>query len=283
MSYGAIFKECRLNRGFSLKQVANQDLSVSQLSRFERGESDLSLEKFMSALEAIGLTISEFMDKVNHFQRDDQRQLMSQMARLHYAKDVAGLEELLKTEEAKLAADATDIRAKLNVILFRGMICQCDEGRQMVQEDLDFLSDYLFQKEVWEIADIILIGNFYTFYSVDFMARAAKEILKNMVVYGEHSTYRNLVEVLMLNMMEICTERGALVQADFFQAEAEKLLRNERHMYHRIIFLFERGFLRYAKGDQAGIEDMENAIFCFEVTGSHHHAQHYRDYMKKHC
>ena len=118
MSYGAIFKECRLNRGFSLKQVANQDLSVSQLSRFERGESDLSLEKFMSALEAIGLTISEFMDKVNHFQRDDQRQLMSQMARLHYAKDVAGLEELLKTEEAKLAADATDIRAKLNVILF---------------------------------------------------------------------------------------------------------------------------------------------------------------------
>lgn len=42
--YGPIFREFRLNRQFSLKQVASNELSVSQLSRFERGESDLSLD-----------------------------------------------------------------------------------------------------------------------------------------------------------------------------------------------------------------------------------------------
>lgn len=45
--YVPIFREFRLNRQFSLKQVASNELSVSQLSRFERGESDLSLTKFL--------------------------------------------------------------------------------------------------------------------------------------------------------------------------------------------------------------------------------------------
>lgn len=48
--YVPIFREFRLNRQFSLKQVASNELSVSQLSRFERGESDLSLTKFLGAL-----------------------------------------------------------------------------------------------------------------------------------------------------------------------------------------------------------------------------------------
>ncbi|MFH5646668.1 helix-turn-helix domain-containing protein, partial [Streptococcus agalactiae] len=63
--YVPIFREFRLNRQFSLKQVASNELSVSQLSRFERGESDLSLTKFLGALEAIDLSISEFMDRVD--------------------------------------------------------------------------------------------------------------------------------------------------------------------------------------------------------------------------
>ncbi|WP_261006136.1 helix-turn-helix domain-containing protein, partial [Streptococcus agalactiae] len=74
--YVPIFREFRLNRQFSLKQVASNELSVSQLSRFERGESDLSLTKFLGALEAIDLSISEFMDRVNKYQKSDQISLI---------------------------------------------------------------------------------------------------------------------------------------------------------------------------------------------------------------
>lgn len=44
---GSTFRLLRKNRHISLKQVATDEVSVSQLSRFERGESALSVEKFL--------------------------------------------------------------------------------------------------------------------------------------------------------------------------------------------------------------------------------------------
>lgn len=90
---------------------------------------------------------------------------MSQMAQYHYQRDVAGLEKMISVEEGKLKKDSSDIRCRLNIVLFRGMICEYDSSRKMSEEDLCFLSDYLFQKDSWEISDYILIGNLYRYYN----------------------------------------------------------------------------------------------------------------------
>ena len=47
---GQVFKNLRTNRHISLKQISNEAVSVSQISRFERGESDLSIGKFLIAI-----------------------------------------------------------------------------------------------------------------------------------------------------------------------------------------------------------------------------------------
>lgn len=74
--YGPIFKEFRINRGFSLKQIACDDLSISQLSRFERGESNISLNKFLLALQTIQLSLDEFMNRANNYKKNwDRRNL----------------------------------------------------------------------------------------------------------------------------------------------------------------------------------------------------------------
>ena len=43
---GQVFKNLRTNRRISLKQISNERVSTAQISRFERGESDSSLEKY---------------------------------------------------------------------------------------------------------------------------------------------------------------------------------------------------------------------------------------------
>lgn len=209
--YGPIFREFRLNRQFSLKQVASNELSVSQLSRFERGESDLSLTKFLGALEAIDLSISEFMDRVNKYQKSDQISLMSQMAQYHYQRDVAGLEKMISVEEGKLKKDSSDIRCRLNIVLFRGMICECDSSRKMSEEDLCFLSDYLFQKDSWEISDYILIGNLYRYYNIRHICQLVKEVINQKEYYRDIYTNRNVVEATLLNVVETLIERRSNV------------------------------------------------------------------------
>ena len=50
-NFGEIFKKFRESRGLWLKDVAKAGISTSQLSRFEKGETDLTISKFMGALD----------------------------------------------------------------------------------------------------------------------------------------------------------------------------------------------------------------------------------------
>ncbi|SUN45864.1 DNA-binding protein [Streptococcus equi subsp. equi] len=69
--FGKLFKKFRESRGLLLKDVAKAGISTSQLSRFENGEADLTISKFMSALDEINMPIDEFMYAVHDFHRDE--------------------------------------------------------------------------------------------------------------------------------------------------------------------------------------------------------------------
>lgn len=49
---GQVFKNLRTNRRISLKQISNERVSAAQISRFERGESDISLENLRRIIES---------------------------------------------------------------------------------------------------------------------------------------------------------------------------------------------------------------------------------------
>ena len=67
--FGEIFKKFRESRGLRLKDVAKAGISTSQLSRFEKGETDLTISKFMFILDEINMPIDEFMYAVHDFHR----------------------------------------------------------------------------------------------------------------------------------------------------------------------------------------------------------------------
>ena len=64
-NFGEIFKTFRESRGLRLKDVAKAGISTSQLSRFEKGETDLTISKFMLILDEINMPIDEFMYAVH--------------------------------------------------------------------------------------------------------------------------------------------------------------------------------------------------------------------------
>ena len=61
---GEIFREFRTNRNISLKQIADNTVSASQISRFERGETDISLSRFLRVLDNMHVEMNEFMAAV---------------------------------------------------------------------------------------------------------------------------------------------------------------------------------------------------------------------------
>ncbi len=64
--FGETYKVFRESRKISLRDIENKGISRSQLSRFEKGETDLTITKFLIALEQINVPIEEFMYATNN-------------------------------------------------------------------------------------------------------------------------------------------------------------------------------------------------------------------------
>ncbi len=280
-NYGVIFRKLRQNRHYSLKQIAGDELSIAQLSRFERGDSDLSFSKFIYALNKLHLTMDDFMAAVEGYKNNDRVSLMSDIITLDYERNVAGFKALKRIEDAKYQTNPKDETAKLNSILLQGFICQYDDTSQMAEDDLAFVSDYLFCTEEWGMYEIILVGNLYVYYEMPQISRMVSEILKHRNFYQEIGRHRSLVVLTLLNVYMTSIERQAFLEADYFRSELKKLLDNETQAYHRMIFLYLNGFYTYKRGDKTGKNQMEQVIAMFEAIESHNLAQNYKEHYKR--
>lgn len=274
---GQTFKQLRINRGISLKQATDDRVSLSQLSRFERGESELSISRFLAALENIHVEVSEFIDANANYQKTERKRLMSQLVDLEYRRDIQGFQRLQASELEKYHQHPYNQEYKLNAILLQGFICKCDPDISFPKPDLDFVTDYLFSCEHWNIYELILIGNLYLFFDLPLLHRMGQEILNRKEYYQNIGTHRHLVVITVLNIWETCLRRDNVEMADFYQQEAAKLLTDETELYEKNIFLFLQGLQEYKSGKTLpGIEKMNKSIQIYEYLGADHLAQNYR-------
>ena len=274
---GSVFKNLRNNRHISLKQIADDTVSVSQLSRFERGETDLSLGKFLTALDNMDIEVSEFMSAVNNYQRTEQIRFMSALIPLEYERDIEGFRKMQEEEIEKYKEHPEIYRYHLNTILLQSFICKCDSTIPFPKEYIDQITDYLFTTEEWNIYELILIGNLYLFIDIPLLHKMGQEILKRQYYYCEIGSNKNLVTITLLNIWETCLHRDSLAIAAYYMEKIHPLLDDETDLYKRTIYLFLSGLQHYKEGAVlSGIGEMKNAIHIFELVGSENLANNYK-------
>ncbi|MET3558461.1 Rgg/GadR/MutR family transcriptional activator [Streptococcus rupicaprae] len=280
-NYGQIFKEFRINRHFTLKQVANEHVSLAQLSKFERGETDLSLTKFISALDAINVRVTEFMDRVNNYQRIQQAETMNKMLSYFYRGDIDGLNNLIAIEKEKSEKNLTTYRHRLNAIMFKGAIAQLENHHQMESSDLEFVSDYLFSVENWGVDEVLLVINLASFYPTELVVMRTRKIIENKTFYQELPKNQKLVEEVLIDTVLLCLSRKELKYVPEFIDHLSSMLEGENSAYRRIIFHYIKGFYNYLKGDNSGLALIEEAIAMLETLNYPLRAKYYREFFKR--
>ena len=157
---------------------------------------------------------------------------------------------------------------ELNWILLQGLICQRDSSFSMKQRDLDKVADYLFQTEEWTMYELILFGNLYSFYDVDYVTRIGREVMEREDFYKEIGRHRKLVLILALNCYQHCLENHSFENASYFEAYVEKIIGKSIKLYERNIFHYLKGFALYQKGQtEKGRPQMQEAMHIFDVLG----------------
>ena len=105
MELGEFYKELRLARKLKQSDVACAGLTASQLSKFELGQSMLSADKLILAIQGINMNFDEFGHKLNNYQESLHMQIGRKVVDRFAHQDIAGLEQLLEEVEQEQMAE----------------------------------------------------------------------------------------------------------------------------------------------------------------------------------
>ncbi|MGT2829552.1 helix-turn-helix domain-containing protein [Streptococcus hillyeri] len=278
--FGEIFKKFRESRGLRLKDVAKAGISISQLSRFEKGETDLTISKFMAILDEINMPIDEFMYAVHDFHRDELNELLSKVRHFVSTHDIEGMKKLLYSQ-----MESENKRGKfyqLNMILLKIRLQDLSGEAYYNQKDLDDLTDYLFSVEYWGYYELLIFSNTLDVLKHDVFMVLAREMIRRSDFYKEIPNNRRLISTMLLNGYITCIERGKLLDALYFEKQLNQCFFIETEIYERLVFQYAKHFYDYREsGNQDAIVGMQKCIEAMVLAGSDQLAQIYRKHLDK--
>lgn len=280
MKYGKIFKKFRESRGLSLKDVAKSGLSSSHLSRFEYDEADLTISKFLLALDAIHMPIEEFVYAVRDFRRDDFNELLEKIRYLVSKCDIDGMKKLLISQIEK--KDKKEPFDSFNTILLKIRLQDLLEEILVTDQEIGIISDYLFSVEYWGYYELLLFMNTIDVLNHKTMMVLAKEMCHRSEFYREIPNNRRLLATMLLNAYITCIERNELMDALYFEKQLKYCNFSETEMYEKLVLHYTKNLYDLKKNNNRyAVLEMRKCIATMKLVDSNQTALKFENHLQK--
>lgn len=280
MKYGKIFKKFRESRGLSLKDVAKSGLSSSHLSRFEHDEADLTISKFLLALDAIHMPIEEFVYAVRDFRRDDFNELLEKIRYLVSKCDIDGMKKLLISQIEK--KDKKEPFDSFNTILLKIRLQDLLEEILVTDQEIGIISDYLFSVEYWGYYELLLFMNTIDVLNHKTMMVLAKEMCHRSEFYRKIPNNRRLLATMLLNAYITCIERNELMDALYFEKQLKYCNFSETEMYEKLVLHYTKNLYDLKKNNNRyAVLEMRKCIATMKLVDSNQTALKFENHLQK--
>ena len=264
MDLGELFRELRIARGLKLKDVASDKLSVSQLSKFENGQTMLSSDKLLVAISGIHMNFSEFGYALNNYQEPEFFKLGEKIAALHSKQDIDGLKKLLVTYKGY---ESFDVYNRLNLLVIKVAIHSLDNSSLIIDEDKEFLTNYLYEIEAWTEYELYIFGNTMSILSDSDLIFLGKAFEERSKLYSSLTSHKKSAEIAFLNLILILIERKEIYYVRYFMSKLEEIL-NYQDMFAITCLHVLKQVSDYLNGDVKSIEKIDNDINMIEKLGN---------------
>ena len=276
--YGKLFKKFRESRGLVLKDIAKLGVSVSHISRFERENTDLTISKFMLALNAINMPIDEFMYAANDFQRDEFNEILEKISLFVSERNVSGMEKLLITQVEKIEKRETFYT--LNTILIKIRLQDLSNKSYYDESDIQYLSDYLFSVEYWGCYELLLFANTVDVLNHQTMMLLSREMCKRSEFYKDLPNYRRLHSTMLLNCYIISIERDEYIDALYFEKQLNHNCFTETEIYEKLVFHYSKNLYELKKNrSNKAILEMKKCIAAMKLANSENLAIKFENHL----
>lgn len=279
MCYGEHFRNMREEKKMSIVEVSDGILSVSQLSKFERGLSEISLSKFIKVLERINVTLSEFELVSNNFESKSLYQMVENLRASYTNRESDVLTKMVESELVKWQT-TDNIRYRYNYIMLSIINDELNNVTTTDKSDIARLTDYLFSIEDWTYYELVLFGNSIPAIPIRTVILLCDELLTKTAFFQKNSSHRKMVIHTLLNASIICLLNDEDEDSYRFQTDIANLINSETYLYEKNVLMYCEGLylLKQNKATE-GTKKVNKALAIFKDLKSYNLANSYLTYL----
>lgn len=273
---GITLRKVRKGKQISLCSVADEHLSKSQISRFERGESEISCIRLINILDKLHITLDEFL--VLHNEDYTNAELFANLVQYirkqyssHNIKNIAAL----------LSDSSHYTLNSFEKTMIKSILHTMDSSIIPSNKELLQLTDYLFKVEKWGYYEITLLGNCVRTINYNSYFLLTKEMLNNYIYSSLNKTNKRIVTQLAINCLILSVDKEEFSNCTCLITEIKALLDNELNFYEQTVFLYATGYFEFKRHLDSGIEKMKQAIQVLDILGEDKLKLHYTSYFDK--
>ena len=277
---GKTLRKVRQGKQMSICSLADECLSKSQISRFERGETEISCIRLINILDKLHVTLDEFL--ILH--DDDYTNSESFASLVQYIRKQYSSQSI--DNIACLLSDTTNYTLDpLEKTMVKSILHTMDSRIIPSDEELLQLTDYLFKVEKWGYYEIILLANCVRTINYKSCYLLTKEMLDNHIYSSLNKTNKRIVTQLAINCFILSIDKidkEEFSNCSYLIDKIKELLDNELNFYEQTVFLYATGYFEFKRCQStSGIEKMKQAIQVFDILGEDKLKLHYTDHFNK--
>lgn len=268
--YGKTIRKIREEKGYTMQQLSDGILSISFLSKFERGNSDISISYFFQILERLSLSYDEFLFVHNDFKLDNFETFFDKAEQAYVNRNLSKLQTLKEVQIDKWRT--TKIAAyRCNTLVLDVLICILrDEFIDAEKEAIEFLFDYLFQVEVWGYYELRLYNTTMFLMPPEMVLTLSETAVEKSVYLRKLAKVNQIIIYVLLNTLTYLIRHNKyLKEYEFFLDYLGNIPIPEKDLLSRNHLLYLQGIYEVKIGNkEKGIEVVNKAISMFRELGS---------------
>ena len=276
---GEVFKELRKSRNVSLQEATGGEFTYSMLSKFERGEADLSSMKLITALDNIHSDLNEFMYLVRGF---SQKKVLAFQENIWDLYDREGIDSLhaLYEETIQKYRSSGEKSYLLQMIRIKSLLVFFDSEIRATDEELTFLYDYFFTIDIWGNYELELFSTISTLFPLPLYFKYSREMLQKTDLLGSLPSNKVGIDTILINGLFKAIEEKDKLKADYFVFQIEKRELPESEAYLKIIYMIAKGYYdTIFKVENKGLERIQRGITILQDLEYVDGARYYENYF----
>ena len=276
---GEVFKELRKSRNVSLQEATGGEFTYSMLSKFERGEADLSSMKLITALDNIHSDLNEFMYLVRGF---SQKKVLAFQENFWDLYDREGIDSLhsLYEEATQKYRSSGEKSYLLQMIRIKSLLVFFDSEIRATDEELTFLYDYFFTIDIWGNYELELFSTISTLFPLPLYFKYSREMLQKTDLLGSLPSNKVGIDTILMNGLFKAIEEKDKLKADYFIFQIEKRELPESEAYLKIIYMIAKGYYdTIFKLENKGLERIQRGITILQDLEYVDGARYYENYF----